>query len=728
MTRLLPVLLLLLTGSALAAPDAVPRLCPAPLAEPLALPTGDPDDQTVHVDAGQTEREADGDTVLTGGVTAVQGDRVLHTDRLEYSPGRQRLSATGGVQFRDPRISVEAERADVDMATKAGAFEAARFRLPERGARGAAERLERRADGESRLLDVSFTSCPEGQDDWLLSGARFELDHASGVGTGHEVWLRFQGVPLFYTPWITFPIDDRRMTGLLPPEIGTSDRSGTEYVQPFYWNIAPAQDATFTFHPTSKRGVLLENEYRYLTSTRRGSVEFDALPDDRLRDDARGRLHLRDSGSFGAGWRTELDAETVSDTFWFEDLGNSLTATTQTHLEQRFDVLRSGIDYAFRTRLQGYQITDSTLASFDHPYDKLPELTLNLVDRDGPLGLHYEFGGELVNFHHDERVRGLRLDFAPHAWLPLRGEGWFLTPSATLRHTQYALTNDPTVPASISRTLPTFSIDGGLLFERDVAWQGGLLQTLEPRFYYLYVPYRDQTQIPLFDTTIPDVSLYQLFRDNRFIGADRVGDANQVSAAVTSRLIDPATGRVLLTGSVGQITYFNDRRVTLAGPADTAARSELIAELGTDPTRAVSLTAAMVYDPTRKVTGRSALQLRWRPEERKALNLSYRFRDGSVEQTDLGFAWPVAPRWRVVGRWNYSLRDAESLETFGGIEYESCCWSLRLVSRRYIYNRAGDFDRTLFLQLELKGLASIGKSTDELLRRGIPGYGTRTDY
>jgi len=197
---------------------------------------------------------------------------------------------------------------------------------------------------------------------------------------------------------------------------------------------------------------------------------------------------------------------------------------------------------------------------------------------------------------------------------------------------------------------------------------------------------------------------------------------------VTSRLIDPATGRVLLTGSIGQVTYFNDRRVTLAGPADTTGRSEFIAELGTDPTRAVSINTALVYDPRASETDRSAIQLRWRPEDGKALHLSYRFRRGSVEQTDIGLAWPIAPRWRVVGRWNYSVADSESLESFGGIEYSSCCWTLRLVSRRYIFNRAGDFDRTLFLQLELKGLASIGKSTDELLTRGIPGYGPRTDY
>lgn len=726
-----PALLLaagLTAGPAVGATPAPLPLCPAPAPEVLPLPEGDPTDTRVHIDAGHTEGLADGGTLLTGGVLATQGDRALRTERLEYRKSTATLSATGGIIYRDPRVSVAASRAEVALDTKSGVFEDARFRMPERNGRGEAARLERRADGESRLEDVSFSTCPEGQDDWLLTGADFRLDHAEGIGRAQDVWLRFQGVPLFYTPYISFPIDDRRMTGLLTPELGNSDRSGTELLLPFYWNIAPDRDATFTLHPTSSRGLLLENEFRYLTPTREGQIEFDALPDDRLRRERRGRLHLVDRGRLGAGWRTELDAETVSDPFWFEDLGSSLTATTRTHLEQRFDLLRAGIDYAFRARLQGYQITDSTIADFDHPYDKLPELRLDLVERDAATGIHYEFGGDLVNFHHDERVRGLRLDLEPRAWLPLRGEGWFLTPAVSWRHTRYALSNDPTVDSSITRSLPSFSIDSGLLFERDVAWQGGLLQTLEPRIYYLYVPFRDQSGIPLFDTTVPDVSLYQLFRPNRFIGADRVGDANQLSAAVTSRLIDPASGRVLLTGSIGQVTYFNDRRVTLAGPADTTGRSEFIAELGTDPTRAVSINTALVYDPQASETARSAIQLRWRPEDGKALHLSYRFRRGSVEQTDIGLAWPIAPRWRVVGRWNYSVADSESLESFGGIEYSSCCWTLRLVSRRYIFNRAGEFDRTLFLQLELKGLASIGKSTDELLTRGIPGYAPRTDY
>jgi LPS-assembly protein len=708
------------------APAAVPRLCPPPPPDLLPPPAGSADER-IHLDAAQSEIDRDGTTRMSGGVTARQGERTMRTERLEYSRERGALKADGGIVFRDPRVTIEAPRAEVDLDADTGVFPDASFRLHERYARGTAAEARRLDANRSRLTDVFITTCPEGDDDWKLSAERIDFDHANGIGAGRDVWLRFMGVPLFYTPYISFPIDDRRMSGFLPPEIGTTDRSGAEFVQPYYWNIAPNYDATLTLHPTSKRGLILENEFRYLWGRGTGHVELDALPDDRLREETRGRLRLKDDTRLGGGWRTELEANAVSDPSWFEDLGSSLTATTQTHLEQRFDLVHSGIDHAFRAGLLGYQITDPTVASIDHPYDKLPALSLSALDAGGPLGLHYELSAELVNFHHDERVRGIRTDVKPRAWLPLRGAGWYVTPSAALRYTHYSLSNDPAFDEAIARSLPVYSVDAGLVFERDVDWGGDYRQTLEPRVYYLYVPYRDQSGIPLFDTTIPDVSLYQLFRDNRFIGADRVGDAHQLSAALSSRLIDPRNGRVLLTGSIGQITYFNDRRVTLAGPADTTGRSELIAELGTDPTRALSLTTALVYDPLNKETDRSAVQLRWQPEPRQALNLSYRFRRDAIEQTDLAFAWPVAPRWRVVGRWNYSLQDRQSLESFGGIEYETCCWTVRLVSRRYIFNRAGEFDRTLFLQLELKGLASIGKSTDALLQRGIPGYGTRLE-
>ena len=267
-------------------------------------------------------------------------------------------------------------------------------------------------------------------------------------------------------------------------------------------------------------------------------------------------------------------------------------------------------------------------------------------------------------------------------------------------------------------------MDAGLLFERDSDWFGGTLQTLEPRIYYLYVPFRDQTDIPLFDTAVPDANIDELFRDNRFIGADRQGDANQLSTALTSRLLAPATGRVLLEASIGQTTYFSDRRVTLGtGAPETVGNSELIAELRSDLSAELSVAATGVYEPETSETARSNLGFSWRPDELRRLDFSYRFRRGSLEQTDLVALWPLGRSWRAVAHWNYSLLDKSSLETLAGLEYRSCCWALRFGTRQYVFDRTGQTDRTYFLQLELTGLARVGKPLDELIDRGATTYG-----
>ena len=300
-----------------------------------------------------------------------------------------------------------------------------------------------------------------------------------------------------------------------------------------------------------------------------------------------------------------------------------------------------------------------------------------------------------------------------------------MTPAVAFRYTQWELDSDPAFADSVTRSMPLLSFDAGLLFERDTG--GGMVQTLEPRLYYLQVPFRDQTGIPLFDTAIPDVRFEQLFRDNRFIGADRQGDADQLSLALTSRLLDQSDGRTVLEGSIGQITYFEDRQVTLTAAPDTLSRSELIAQIASDLTAQLSVSATTVFEPDQSQTQRSNISLRWRPEARKRLDFSYRFRQGSVEQTDLALVWPLgssgAQRWRVIARWNYSLLDDDSLETLGGLEYESCCWALRFGAREYIFNRTGETDRTVFLQLELKGLARVGERFEELLERGASNHG-----
>ena len=697
-------------------------VCPAPPPAPPELAPPRPvEDKRLHLDASKTETRADGSAVFEGDVHAVQGPRTFRADRLEYDHVAGTVRASGRLIYRDPRLTLEGDRADVDMTSDVGRFSEVDFQFNDRLGRGHADELKMVDAQRSDLTGVEFTGCPKGDDSWTFDAETMHIDRGTGLGEAEDVLVRFKGVPLFYTPKLSFPVDDRRLTGLLPPRIGGSERHGTELQLPWYWNIAPEMDATIVFHPMTKRGLMLENEYRYLGEGFGGTVELDALAHDAETGESRGRARVTHRSELSSAWSLDLDLAAVSDPTYFEDFGSSLVATTQVFLPRRIDLLSSGLHYAFRARLLDYQTTDPTLTPADEPYGKLPQFALVAATEQGKYGVTWDMGAELVRFQHDTLVQGTRVDLKPRASLPLRGDGWFMTPALAWRYTQWELDSDPAYADSISRSMPIASFDAGLLFERDTG--SGKVQTLEPRIYYLKVPFRDQAGIPLFDTAIPDVRFEQLFRDNRFIGADRQGDADQLSVAVTSRLLDPDDGRAVLEGSIGQITYFEDRTVTLTATPDTLSRSELIAQVASDLTAQLSVAATAVFEPDQSQTQRSNLSLRWRPEARKRLDFSYRFRQASVEQTDLAFVWPLSLRWRAIARWNYSLLDDDSLETLGGLEYESCCWALRFGAREYIFNRTGETDRTVFLQLELKGLARVGERFEELLDRGTSNHG-----
>lgn len=708
---------LLLAGTAQGA-----DLCPVAPPPPAELAPPRPvEDERLHLDAKRTETNADGSTLFEGDVHAVQGPRSFRADRLEYDHTAGTVRAQGHLIYRDPRLTLYGSRADVDMTSDVGRFADVDFQFNDRLGRGHADELKMVDAQRSALTEVQFTGCPKGDDSWLFDADNMQIDRGTGLGTAEDVLVRFKGVPLFYTPKLSFPVDDRRLTGLLPPKIGGSERHGTELSLPWYWNIAPEQDATITFHPMTKRGLMLENEYRYLGESSAGTVELDALAHDEMTGESRGRARVMHRSELSSAWTLDLDLAAVSDPTYFEDFGASLVATTQVFLPRRIDLLSSGLHYAFRARLLDYQTTDPTLTPADEPYGKLPQLALVAATEQGKYGVTFDLATELVRFQHDALVQGTRFDLKPRMSLPLRGDGWFATPALAWRYTQWQLDSDPAYADSESRSLPIASFDAGLLFERDTG--GGRVQTLEPRIYYLNVPFRDQTGVPLFDTAIPDVRFEQLFRDNRFIGADRQGDADQLSVALTSRLLDPVDGRTVLEGSIGQITYFEDRQVTLTATPDTLSRSELIAQVASDLTAQLSVSATAVFEPDQSQTQRSNVSLRWRPEPRKRLDFSYRFRASSVEQTDLALVWPLSQRWRAIARWNYSLLDKDSLETLGGLEYESCCWALRFGAREYIFNRTGETDRTVFLQLELKGLARVGERFEELLERGTSNHG-----
>ena len=689
----------------------------------------------VEIGADDLQSQAEGVSRLLGEVEIVRGDQSLRADRVDYNKAEQTASAEGAVKFNDPGLILRGERAEMDFGEDLGTFQHTEYSLPERHGRGGAAVIRR--DGKADLSDmeqVTYTTCDASRNqddpDWQLTASTVKLEHAEDIGTARNVVLRFKGVPFLYTPYISFPLSDARKSGLLVPSIGNSSDSGFELAMPYYWNIAPNRDATFTPRLLSKRGLQLGAEYRYLQSSGRGEVYLEVLPNDDEYGDHRVLGAYRQQGWYGERWNTSVDLNYVSDGDYFHDLGRTISLTSTTHLERRVDLTYNGDWWSLLGRVHGFQTLDESVPDSRRPYYRLPQLLFNGRLPRRAFGLDYRMRGELVRFEHDDRVTGTRLDTQLDVSRSWENPYSFITPKLGLRYTGYKLDN-LTASGGLgpddapSRATGLFSLDTGLFFERETQAGGrDLLHTLEPRLFYLYAPKEDQNDIAVFDSGLFDFSFAQLFRENRFTGADRLGDANQITLALSSRLLDPASGEQLLKASIGQIMYFQDREVVLPGQAvETDNSSDLVAEFSGRLGRDWQARGAVQWDPHAQRTEKSVFHLRYQPEARRVLNLAYRKRFNNLEQTDLAFAWPLSAQWSVLGRWNYALDVSRTVDAFAGFEYTSCCWAVRLVGRHYLKDLDSEASDAVLLQLELKGLASIGDQVTKFLERGILGYG-----
>ena len=661
---------------------------------------------------------------LGGGVLVRRGQRLAGADTAIYDPDSTSLSLEGNVRFRDPNTNIRSDSANFSYATGRVSFRGAEFQLGQGGARGAADEIEISQEGTLRLGDVSYTTCPPGSNDWLLQAASIELDTTIGQGTARNVALKFQGIPFLYAPRLTFPLGDARKTGFLAPEIGSAGRSGNEIRAPFYWNIAENYDATLTPRLLTDRGIQLVSEFRYLTEGNDGMLQVEYLPNDDVFGDTRTYVDFNHRTLFANGWRNLIDVSDASDGNYFEDLRASLSATSVTHLNRSvlFDYYSE--NWSVLGRVQDYQTIDETIPEIDQPYRRLPQLRFSGELPVSAAGLRGRLDAEVVNFDRDVGVTGWRMDLQPTLGWSTERAGWFVNPEIVLQHTQYAL--EDTAPGqddNPSRTLPVSSIDTGMVLERRLNRGSNWIQTLEPRMLYVHTPYREQADLPVFDTITPDVNLVQLFRKSRFLGVDRIADTDQLSIGVTSRVLDGTSGEEVVTATIGQTRYLSEQGVTLpVGDSTTDFSSDYVAELTFLIFENFNFDIGHQWGSDNRGTTKSEARLQYRPAGNKILNLAYRFRRGSLEQGDVSWSWPLSQSWNFVGRYNYSLRDDEVLEQFYGLEYESCCWGLRLVSRQYVSTREGTQDSSFGLQLVLKGMASVGTGADRILERGILGY------
>jgi LPS-assembly protein len=765
-------------------------MCPAPPKYFSARPTDIPvDDHLIHIDSDGGFLSADGHAIVSGHVAVRQDLRFISADSLEYDRNTDRVTVKGSVDFLDPKLRVRSAAGSYD-ADGAGSFDQADFQLMGRNGRGFAKDIDFHPDGKLDLSQVRYTSCPIGNDDWLLNASDLELDTKKQEGVAHNVTMRFKNVPVFYTPYISFPLGDERKSGLLFPSFGHSGQNGYELEVPYYLNLAPNYDLTLTPGYLSARGVQLAEDFRYLTASSHGVFDATFLPDDKIERSDRTYLHFTDITDLMRGLRLDTDLTSVSDSNYFENFAVGSDQTSVTYLERRMDLLYYDDAWRIRAQLQNFQTIDISVPDNERPYSRVPRIEASGLYPIEGSKFEFALDSEAVEFLRGVGPTGVRMNLSPEIRWSDRGSGYFFEPAVGYDFTQYALQNAGAgLPSDPTRALPYARLDTGLVFERNSGSQGQRTQTLEPRIVYSYVPYRNQDELPIFDSALPDLNLTELFRTNRYVGSDRIGDANQVAVALTTRLFDHVTGTQFLSATIGQIRYFTIPKVDLPGETLTSAAiqnylgvapvnplsipgalmtargqsfvgyaqylypdgfapqtaatavissganyraSDIVGEVALTGYKHLSVNLDYQWNPYTSQTEKSEISVQYKPEMGQVVNLGYRFQEGILKQWDGSFALPIAQNWNTVGRWVYSLLDKQTIEQVAGFEYKSCCYRVQLVQRRYLSIRPGTttigggaLDTSIALQLELTGLSSVGKRSDSFLERSIRGYSTR---
>lgn len=594
-------------------------------------------------------------------------------------------------------------------------------------ARGDAKAILFEGEDKKRLMDARYTTCEAGVDDWYIKASEISLNDYTDSGSAKNARIEFKGVPLLYTPWISFSFNDQRKSGFLAPTIGSTSRSGFEVLAPYYWNIAPNMDATLAARALSKRGVQLQGEFRYLQDNFAGTSNLEYLPSDSLSNETRYYANLKHQHRFGNGWSAGYSLEKVSDDQYFSEMSTRIVTTSRINLPQQFNLDYVDENWRFNAIAQKFQ----TLKQDSYPYERLPQMTLvgNKYYGDINASLYSQLAVFDINKHApltatgNPRVTGTRTTLNPSISIPFTRPYGYVTPKFGIHHTNYSLNDDPNNASSYQRTLPIFSLDSGLYFDRDFKIASrGYSQTLEPRLFYVYIPERDQSNIPIFDTSLTDLNFSSLFSENQFVGNDRINNANQVSFALTTRFIESSSGAQRLSASIGQRYYFADQKVTLPGvDARKNNSSDIIAGISGQLKNSWIIDAFWQYNTDDSNSVRSTISGRYNPEPGKVLNLSYSYRQDSIDQSDISAQWPLGKGWYGIGRANYSFRESRIIETIGGLEYDAGCWQARSVIQR-VSTATAEANYALFFQLELGGLASIGANPLRVIQRNIPGY------
>lgn len=702
--------------------------------------------------SGRTEVE----TVIEGDAQLRRGATVIRADRLEYHQADDLARARGNVHINRAGDIFEGPLLELKVESFEGFFSQPRYRFLRNDAYGEAERVDFIDDKHAIIHKATYTTCqrrpgPSWMPDWILRAASLSIDQEEEVGVADGAVLSFMGVPFLPVPGMSFPLSDKRKSGVMPPTIGLDNRNGLELTLPYYWNIAPNRDATL--YPTlmSKRGVDLGGEFRYLERDYEGKVRGNFMPSDKLRDSDRWGYSAQHSGVVGAGLPfgplgLNLNLNRVSDDNYWRDFSRTTASLTQRLLANDGSLSWARGDFSLNARALKWQTLQDINAPIIPPYDRLPQLVGRYSRSNLVGGLEAFVETDYTRFEANRVLTGQpnaqRSFTLAQLSRPWQAPGWFFTPKMRLHATQYQFDQPLANGAqSASRTVPTFSLDSGLIFERDATVFGrAFRQTLEPRAFYVYTPFRDQRLLPVYDTAANDFNFATIYTENAFEGNDRIADNNLLTVGATTRLLDPDTGAEAARFGVAQRLRFKDQLVTLPGTTPVSERlSDVLFGASINWTPKWSFDSTVQYNPKTRRSIRSTIGGRYSPGNYRVISAAYRLQRGSSEQIDVGWQWPLNDlwgdkgqdlgagrgegegRWYSVGRLNLSLKDRKLVDTIVGLEYDAGCWLGRVVFERLQSSTTTSNKRILF-QLEFVGFTRVGTNALQTLKDNIPRY------
>ena len=711
---------------------------PPPTPKPEEPPRGVLFLRADRIDGDENRITAEGDVELRSRYETVLAEW------LNYDVINDEIWAKGNVVLRRGFDWITGPELRFTRDTEVGFFKSPRFFVAEVSGSGSASEIKFVGPDRYDVTEARYTTCVAPNRDWYLTSEQLEIDNLRKVATGHRAHVYFMDVPVLYSPWLEFPLSNERKSGFLTPLFGSSGVRGFEVSAPYYWNLAPNYDATITPRLMTKRGLQLGAQFRYLLGDATaplgqatGELNAEGL-NDRVTGEPRYLLSIKHNEQFAPWLAGFINATKVSDNTYFADLADRVAITSQKTLVRDAGIVMSSGPWALLTRAQSFQTLQDPNQPVTPPYNRLPQILGTLRETDW-MGLTWGGSSEYVDFAQGALTpTGSRFVVYPQVAWNQRGAAWFFTARGSVNYRQYSLdTTTPTLPElHPAVTVPIASLDAGLVFEReDRIFDTDIIQTLEPRAFYVYIPFRKQDQTPIFDTALDDFNFTQLFSENRYLGNDRIGDANELTLALTSRFLDPGTGAERLRLAVGQRFYFTDQLVTLNEAPRSAGKSDFLFGADGRLSDAWTLSSLLQYNFDATQFERFNAGVRYTPSPGRALNAIWRytrevFDPGvgieQIKQVDLSGQWPVSEHLTLLGRWNYSFTNSKTLEAVAGFEYNGDCWVLRVVGQR-LTTTTQQTSTGVFVQLELNGLARVGTSPLELLRRSVPGYTPTND-